>query len=215
MTIFYRKIDGLIDYKDFAKLLLNHHIETELLTGIGKAYGVELYFNKAYGQHRFEVNYTFSRTLRRVEASVAQEPVSGGEWYPSNYDKPHSLNVNYFFQIKSNSSLSVNFTYSTGRPTTAPVSSFSSNNVLTIPVYSLRNQYRIPDYHRLDVAYTVGPWGKNDRWRNSLTLSVYNLYFRKNAFSVFFRQKPFSSVTAYRVAVLGSIFPAVTYDFKF
>ena len=215
LTLFYRKIDQLIDYKDFAKLLLNHHIETELLTGIGKAYGVELYFNKAYGQHRFEFNYTFSRTLRQVEATAAQESVSGGDWYPSNYDKPHSLNLNYFFQIKPTGSLSVNFTYSTGRPTTAPVSSFSSSNVLTIPVYSGRNQFRIPDYHRLDVAYTVGPWGKKSRWRNSLTLSIYNLYFRKNAFSVFFRQSPFQSVTAYRVAVLGTMFPAVTYDFKF
>ena len=215
LTLFYRKIDQLIDYKDFAKLLLNQHIETELLTGIGKAYGVELYFNKAYGQHRFEVNYTYSRTLRRVGASATQEPVSGGDWYPSNYDKPHSLNLNYFFQIKSNSSFSVNFTYSTGRPTTAPVSTYSTGNVVTIPIYSQRNQFRIPDYHRLDVAYTVGPWGKKDRWRNSLTLSIYNLYFRKNAFSVFFRQNPFNSVKAYRVAVLGSMFPAVTYDFKF
>lgn len=214
-TVFYRDIDQLIDYKDFAKLLLNHHIETELLMGKGKAYGVELYFNKAYGQHRFEMNYTYSRTLRQVQESEAQEGVSNGDWYPSNYDKPHSLNLNYFWQIKTNSSFSANFTYSTGRPTTAPVSSFTSGNVLTIPIYSERNQFRIPDYHRLDVAYTVGPWGKKARWRNSLTLSIYNLYFRKNAFSVFFRQKPFQSVTAYRVAVLGSIFPAITYDFKF
>lgn len=215
LSIFYRKIEQLLEYKDFAKLLLNHHIETELLAGVGKAYGVELYFNKAYGQHHFEVNYTFSRSLRSIEATAEQENVNGGEWYPSNFDKPHSLNLNYFFQIKPNSSLSVNFTYSTGRPTTAPVSVYSTGNVLTIPVYSERNQFRIPDYHRLDLAYTYGPWGKKDRWRNSLTFSIYNLYFRKNAFSVFFRQNPFQSVTAYRVAVLGTMFPAVTYDFKF
>ncbi len=186
-----------------------------MFTGIGTAYGMELYFYKNYGQHKFELNYTYSRTLRQVETTAEQESVNAGKWYASNYDKPHNLNLNYFFQIKPRSTFSVNFTYSTGRPTTAPVSSFSSSNVLTIPVYSDRNQYRIPDYHRLDVAYTVGPWGKRDRWRNSLTLSIYNLYFRKNAFSVFFRQKPFSSVTAYRVAVLGSMFPAITYDFKF
>lgn len=215
LTVFYRKIYQLIDYKDFAELLLNDHIETELLTGRGKAYGVEVYFNKAYGQHRFEMNYTYSRTLRQVAATATQESVNDGEWYASNYDKPHSLNLNYFFQIKTNSSLSVNFTYSTGRPTTAPVSTYSTGNVLTIPVFSNRNQYRIPDYHRLDLAYSVGPWGKKSRWRNSLTFSIYNLYFRKNAFSVFFRQTPFNSVRAYRVAVLGTMFPAVTYDFKF
>lgn len=215
VTFFYRKINQLIDYKDFARLLLNDHIETELLTGRGKAYGVELYFNKAYGQHRFEGNYTFSRTLRKIEASDTQVSVNGGAWYPSNYDKPHSFNLNYFYQIKVHSSLSVNFTYSTGRPTTAPVSTFSNSNVLTIPIYSLRNQYRIPAYHRLDLAYSVGPWGKRERWKNSLTFSIYNLYFRKNAFSVFFRQSPFNSVKAYRVAVLGTMFPAITYDFKF
>lgn len=219
VTLFYRKIEQLIDYKDFAKLILNDHIETELLSGIGKAYGVEVYLNKAYGQHRFEMNYTFSRTLRKIEpiaaGSSAQVGVNKGDWYPSNYDKPHSLNLNYFFQISLKSSLSVNFTYSTGRPTTAPVSTYSTGNVLTIPVYSQRNQYRIPDYHRLDLSYSVGPWGKKSRWRNSLTFSIYNLYFRKNAFSVFFQQRPFQSVKAYRVAVLGTMFPAVTYDFKF
>ncbi len=215
LTVFYRKINQLIDYKDFAKLILNHHIETELISGIGKAYGVEVYFNKAYGPHRFEMNYTFSRTLRQIEASADQVGVNKGDWYPSNYDKPHSFNLNYFFQVSLKSSLSVNFTYSTGRPTTAPISTYSTGNVLTIPVYSQRNQFRIPDYHRLDLSYSVGPWGKKSRWRNSLTFSIYNLYFRKNAFSVFFQQRPFQSVKAYRVAVLGTMFPAVTYDFKF
>jgi hypothetical protein len=215
LTVFYRSIENLIDYKDFARLLLNRHLETELVTGRGKAYGVEFYLKKSLRQHQFELNYTYSRTLRQVERSAVQAPVNRGDWYPSNYDKPHNFNLNYFWQIKPKSSLSANFTYSTGRPTTAPVSSFSSGNVLTAPVYSERNQFRIPDYHRLDVAYSVGPWGKRERWRNSLTFSIYNLYFRKNAFSVFFRQNPFQSVTAYRVAVLGSMFPAVTYDFEF
>lgn len=215
LTVFYRNIENLIDYKDFARLLLNRHLETELVTGKGKAYGVEFYLKKSLQQHQFELNYTYSRTLRQVVRSEVQAPINRGDWYPSNYDKPHSFNLNYFWQIKPKSSLSANFTYSTGRPTTAPVSSFSSGNVLTAPVYSERNQFRIPDYHRLDVAYSVGPWGKKERWRNSLTFSIYNLYFRKNAFSVFFRQNPFQSVTAYRVAVLGSMFPAVTYDSEF
>jgi hypothetical protein len=215
LTVFYRRIENLIDYKDFARLLLNPHIETELAYGQGKAYGVEFYLKKNLQRHQFELNYTYSRTLRQVERTAGQAPVNRGDWYPSNYDKPHSFNLNYFWQIKPKSSLSVNFTYSTGRPTTAPVSSFSSGNVLTAPVYSERNQFRIPDYHRLDVAYSIGPWGKRAHWRNRLTLSIYNLYFRKNAFSVFFRQNPFQSVTAYRVAVLGSMFPAVTYDFEF
>lgn len=215
ITAFYRDIDRLIDYKDFSELLLNEHIETELVIGTGKAYGLELSFNKATGRNRFDVNYTYSRSLRRVEATDLQVSVNQGDWYSSNYDKPHILNFNYFLQVGPKSDLSVNFTYSTGRPTTAPISSYSNGNIRTIPIYSDRNQFRIPDFHRLDVAYTIGPWGKKANRENSVTFSIYNVYGRKNAFSVFFRQNPFQSVTANRVAVLGSAFPALTYNFKF
>jgi len=214
-TLFYRQIDQLIDYRDFARLLLNDNIERDLVFGEGKAYGLEFLFNKDYGRHRFEANYTYSRTLRRITNDDSQTTVNNGDWYASNYDKPHNLNMNYNFKVSPKRSFSVNFTYSTGRPTTAPISSYTSSNVLTIPIYSDRNQFRIPAYHRVDLSYTVGPWGKSKKWQNNITFSIYNLYFRKNAFSVFFEQKPFSSIKAYRVAVLGSMFPAVTYDFKF
>jgi len=215
VDFFYREIDNLIDYRDFARLLLNQNIERDLVSGNGRAYGAEFLFNKDYGRHRWEVNYTFSRTQRQIPVLPTQSTVNNGDWYSSNYDKPHNVNINYNFKIKPTRSFSVNFTYSTGRPTTAPISSYTTSNVLTVPVYSDRNQFRIPDYHRMDLAYTIGPWGKKAEWQNTLTFSVYNLYFRKNAFSVFFEQKPFASIKAYRVAVLGSIFPAVTYDFKF
>lgn len=215
MTAFYRDIDRLIDYKDFSELLLNEHIETELVIGTGRAYGLELSFNKTTGKNRFDVNYTYSRSMRKVNATDLQESVNRGNWYSSNYDKPHILNFNYFLQVGPKSDLSVNFTYSTGRPTTAPISSYSNGNIRTIPIYSERNQFRIPDFHRLDVAYTIGPWGKKENRENSVTISIYNVYGRKNAFSVFFRQNPFQSVTANRVAILGSAFPAITYNFKF
>ena len=213
---FYRDIDNLIEFKDFARLLLNPQIETELVYGDGRAYGLELFFKKTYGRHRFEVNYTYSRSQRRIPETPTQRRINRGEYYPANFDKPHVLNANYFLQINERNSFSANFTYSTGRPATAPVASFASDNILTIPVFSERNQFRIPAYHRADVAYTVGPWGKADkRLKSSLTFSIYNLYFRKNAFSVFFRQNPFSGVQTFRVAVLGTAFPAVTYNFTF
>ncbi|MEK7253936.1 MAG: TonB-dependent receptor, partial [Bacteroidota bacterium] len=215
LTVFYRRIHKLLEFKDFAQLLLNDHLETELLQGKGKAHGVEVYLQKKQGRSQFELNYTWSRTLRQVAATAEQEAVSFGNWYPSNFDKPHNLNFNYHFQARPKSALSINFTYSTGRPTTAPISIYGNQNLITIPVYSERNQFRIPDYHRLDFAWTIGPWGRRDRWQNSLTFSLYNVYFRKNAFSIFFRQQPGQGVEAYRVAVLGTVFPAVTYDFKF
>ncbi len=215
VELFYRDIQVLIDYRDFAELLLNDHIETELLTGIGKAYGIELYIHKNFGTHRLEASYTFSRSLRQVKATKDQEGVNAGEWYPSNYDKPHAFNLNWLWKMAEKVSLSTNFTFSTGRPTTAPVSSFSNSNVWAIPVYSDRNAFRIPAYHRLDMGMDIGPWGKKQGREHSLTLSIYNFYARKNAFSIFFRQQPAKPIKAYRLAVLGTIFPAITYNFKF
>lgn len=216
VDIFYRDIHRLIEYKDFANLLLNESVETELLVGKGRSYGVEFYFNKKQGKHQFEGNYTYSRTQRQVEANAEQEGINSGSWYPSNFDKPHILNANYFYQINPRNNISVNFTYSTGRPTTAPVSSYRNSNILNIPVYSDRNVFRIPDYHRLDFAYTTIFRSKRiKRWKSSWTFTVYNLYGRKNAYSVFFQQRPSQPVTAFRIAVLGSVFPAITYNFSF
>ena len=214
-ALFYRKIDNVIEYRDFATLLLNKNIETELLSGLGKAYGAELSISKNYGNHRFEGNYTFSRSLRRIPISDSQESINNGKWFSSNTDKPHVFNLNYNYKMGEKSNLSFNFTYSTGRPTTAPVSSYANSNIGNIPIYSNRNAFRIPDFHRLDVSYTIGPWGNGEYRENSLTLSIYNVYARKNAFSVFFRQEPFQRVKAFRIAVLGSAFPAITYNFKF
>ena len=215
MALFYRKINQLIEYKDFAELLLNEHIETELVHGIGQAYGMEITWNKNAGRHRIESNYTYSRSLRKVLSTNLQEAINDGKWYPSNFDKPHVLNLNYVYKTTPGSNLSLNFTYSTGRPTTAPVSSYINSNIYNIPIYSNRNEYRVPDFHRLDAAYTITPRKKKKNNENSYTFSVYNVYGRKNAYSVFFVQKPFQKVAAYRVAVLGTIFPAFTYNFKF
>lgn len=216
IDLFYRDIHRLIEYRDFANLLLNEQIETELLVGTGRSYGAEFYFNKKSGKHQFEGNYTYSRTQRQVIENAEQEGINAGSWYPSNFDKPHILNFNYYFQINPRNNISVNFTYSTGRPTTAPVSSFRNSNILNIPVYSDRNVFRIPDYHRLDFAYTTSFRSKRiKRWKSSWTFTVYNLYGRKNAYSVFFQQRPSQSVTAFRIAVLGTVFPAITYNFSF
>lgn len=215
-NVFYRDIKQLIEYKDFAELILNNHLETELLRGNGRTYGAEFYFNKRKGRHQIETNYTFSRALRKVEASETQVGINAGEWFPSNYDKPHNFNITYFFQTRKNNNFSVNFTYSTGRPITAPVSNYTNDNLLNIPVYSDRNKFRIPDYHRLDIAYTATFKQKKETDdKHAITLSVYNLYARKNAYSVFFRQSPFQAIQAFRLAVLGTMFPSITYNFQF
>lgn len=213
---FYRQQPDIIEYKDFADLLLNENIERELVSGEGQAYGVELNYKQELERSNLEFNYTYSRSLRRVVETPEQNAINNGDWYSSNFDRPHSLNLRYSKKVARLSELSINFTYSTGRPLTVPISNFTVDNIRNIPIYSDRNEFRIPDYHRLDISYTIGPFGKNlDKWESSLIFSVFNLYGRDNAYSVFFRQKPSGSVQAFRIATLGSAFPSVTYNFKF
>ena len=212
---FYRDQNGIVEYRDFPDLILNDFLERELVKGVGRAYGAELNVSKT-GDTKIDFNYTYSRSERKVEATNTQRAVNGGDWFSSNYDKPHVLNFNLSRKVKERANLSINFTYSTGRPLTAPISNFTVDNVRNIPIFSERNKFRIPDYHRLDIAYTVGPFlNKTEKVESSITISVYNVYSRKNAYSVFFRQRPFQRLNTFRVATLGSIFPAITYNFKF
>jgi len=172
---FYRQLEGILDYKDFAELLLNRNVETELVVGDGQTYGLELNFKKQFGTFRWDANYTYSSSQLQVAPSTTQVGVNRGEWYSANYDIPHVVNLSMVKQFKK-SNISVNFTYRSGRPTTAPISSYTNENVLNIPIYSDRNQFRVPNFHRLDVAYTIGPFGKPEkRLEHSITLSVYNL----------------------------------------
>ncbi len=214
LEVFYRDQKTIVEYRDFADLLLNEFLERDVVEGIGRSYGIEANFKKTSGRFNYQLNYTYSRSERRVLETAVQRNINQGEWYPSNFDKPHSFNLTVSQKTGPKTNLSVNFTYSTGRPITAPVSNFGIDNVLNVPIFSERNQFRIPDYHRLDIAYTIGPFGKKNG-SNNLTFSIYNLYSRRNAYSVFFRQKPFQSLSVLRIATLGSIFPSVTYNFNF
>ena len=213
---FYRRQPEIIEYKDFADLLLNDFIEQELVTGEGQAFGVELNYTKDTERTNWQVNYTYSRSLRRVLETPEQAAINEGDWFPSNFDRPPSLNFRMSQRVGKISELSVNFTYSTGRPLTVPVSNFRVDNIRNIPIFSDRNEFRIPDYHRLDVSYTIGPFGNSQkRLESTLIFSVFNLYGRDNAFSVFFRQQPSASIEAFRIATLGAAFPSITYNFSF
>ena len=180
-SLYYRDINVLFDYVDFAELDVNEHLETELLKGIGRAYGFELSLNKKAGNLHGFLNYTLSRTARLVNG------INDGDWFPGNFDKPHDLSMVLNFQANQRHTFTLSFNYATGRPTTAPVSSYTEANGLVVPVYSDRNQLRGPDFHRLDLAYTIGQgYKKNKKFKTSWTISIYNLYGRRNAFSIFF-----------------------------
>ena len=207
--VFYRSIDQLYDYKDFAQLTVNDHLETELRNGIGRAYGLELSVKKKEGAVNGWISYTYSRSERQVEG------INKSDWYPSNFDIPHDLSLVVNYQPNQRNTLTFNFNFSKGRPATFPLGNYETLRGSIIPIYSERNQIRIPDYHRLDVAYTLGKgYNKTKKIKTSWTISVYNVYGRRNAFSVFFTQGPFQGVQANKLSILGSAFPSVTLNIE-
>lgn len=214
VEFYYRDLQQIVEYRDFADLLANEHLETELLSGKGRSYGAEISIKKKKGRWNGWLSYTYARSERLVASDQPENAISNGKWFPSNFDKPHDLSLVANIDINRRHSFSFNFSYSTGRPTTGPIGSYNSGNIKEIPIYSSRNELRIPDYHRLDVAYTLSPSRRKDKkWKSSWTLSVYNIYSRKNAYAVFYTQ-PSQEITANRLSILGSIFPSLTYNFE-
>jgi len=185
--------------------LVNENVETELLTGIGRAYGLELSIRKAVGRWNGWLGYTLSRSERQVLGPTPEETINNGDWFPANFDQLHNLSLVWSYQISKRSNFSFNFVWSSGRPITAPVGKFGVENVQNIANYSERNQFRIPDYHRLDLSYTLDTNHKKDKkWEGSWTISLYNVYGRRNPFTVFFSQRSFQAPKANRLAILGS-----------
>jgi len=207
---YFRYIDQLTDFKDFAELTANPNIETELLYGIGRAYGLELSLKKTRGKINGWVSYTYSRSEQRVDG------INAGEWYPAYFDQPHQLSVVTTWEPTGRISLVFNFNYNTGRPITAPVGRNTVAGKYPVLEFSDRNQVRIPDYHRLDVAFTVdGSYRKNKRFKTSWTFAIYNIYGQRNPYSVFFRPNGNQVPTTTRLAVLGSPLPSLTLNLFF
>lgn len=215
VEVFYKDIENLIDYKDGATLLLNNNLESDLLSGKGYAYGLELYLEKKTGDLTGWISYTYSRSRRRIIGSFPEEIINRGEWYPANYDKPHILSFVGNYKLSKRSRLSAIFTYSTGRPVSYPSAKFNYFNGENIAYYDQRNAFRVPAYHRLDLSLTIDLNHQKKWLAGDLVFSVYNAYGRKNAFSVFFDDVPGSPPQAFRLSVMGVPFPSVSYQFEF
>ncbi|MDW7691822.1 TonB-dependent receptor [Flammeovirgaceae bacterium SG7u.111] len=212
---YYKTIENVVDFKNGAELVLNESIETVLLQGQGRAYGVELMLKRKQGRLNGWVGYTYSRSERKLAGDFSDEVINNGDYYPSNFDKPHDLTIVANYELKKKITLSCNFTYSTGRPTTAPNARYLIEDI-TVANYSNRNEYRIPDYHRLDVSLTFdGNHKKNKVWKGSWVFGVYNVYGRENPYSVFFQNKQGAPPRAYQLSIIGSALPSVTYNFTF
>ncbi len=214
IEVYYKQLRNFLDFKSGATIILNKAIETAVISTRGKAYGVELLLKKTAGKLNGWFSYTYSRILLQMDDPIAGELINSGNYYPANYDKPHSVNLisNYRFTHRFSASFSI--IYSTGRPVTLPIALFNQGGSQRV-LYSDRNQYRIPDYLRTDFSINIdGNHKVNQLTHNSWSLGVYNLLGRQNAYSVYFVQEN-GQIKGYQLSVFGTLIPFITYNFKF
>ena len=211
---FYKLSQNVLDFKTGADLLLNENVETEILQGDGRSYGVEFLIRKNNGKLNGWLGYTYSRSFLRLDSEFEEERVNNGEYFPSNFDKPHDLSLVTNYKFTNRFSLSANFVYQTGRPVTIPVGTISFNNA-EYAVYSDRNSFRIPDFYRLDLAFNIEGNHKLEKAGHSFwSISIYNALGRNNPYSVFYVTDS-GEVKAYKSSIFAIPVPSITYNLKF
>ena len=214
--VYYKHINDYLNYRSSAVLLMNHHIETDVISTKGKAYGVELQAKKPVGKLNGWVSYTFSRSLLRQDDKRVAMPLNNGEWYPAEYDRPHEVKAVLNYKFTERYSFSSNFNYATGRPTTLPAGKYyDSRNRRYMPYYSERNKYRIPDYMRLDLAFNIEPTHKLTNFLHaSFSIGVYNALARKNAYNIYYVTEG-NKIQGYKLSVFGTAIPYVSLNIRF
>ena len=214
--VYYKHINDYLNYRSSAVLLMNPHLETDVISTKGKAYGVELQAKKPLGKINGWVSYTFSRSLLRQDDKGVAMPLNNGEWYPAEYDRPHEVKAVLNYKFTERYSFSSNFNYATGRPTTVPAGKYyDPYNRKYMPYYTDRNTYRIPDYMRLDLAFNIEPTHKLTSFlHSSFSLGVYNVLARKNAYSIYYVTEG-GRVKGYKLSVFGTAIPYVSLNIRF
>ena len=214
--VYYKHISDYLNYRSSAVLLMNHHLETDVISTKGQAYGIELQAKKPTGKLNGWVSYTYSRSLLRQDDKRVAVPLNKGEWYPSEYDRPHDVKAVLNLKFTERYSLSSNFNYATGRPTTLPAGKYyDSYNKKYMPYYTDRNTYRIPDYMRLDLAFNIEPTHKLTTFlHTSFSVGVYNALARKNAYNVYYVTEG-EEIKGYKLSVFGTAIPYVSLNIRF
>ena len=214
--VYYKHIGDYLNYRSSAVLLMNHHLETDVISTKGRAYGVELQVKKPAGTLNGWVSYTYSRSQLRQDDERVAVPLNNGEWYPSEYDRPHEVKAVLNLKFTERYSFSSNFNYATGRPTTLPAGKYyDSYNQKYMPYYTDRNTYRIPDYMRLDLAFNIEPTHKLTSFlHTSFSIGVYNALARKNAYNVYYVTEG-EEIKGYKLSVFGTAIPYVSLNIRF
>lgn len=206
--IYYKLLQHQIDYKNGADLNANENVESQLLYGNGRAYGIELFFKKRYGRLNGWIGYTLSRIENKIDG------INNNRYFPAKQDRTHDVSVVGIYEASKKWTLSATWVYNTGNAATFPAGKYEVNGQV-INYYTERNGYRFPPYHRLDLGATLQR-RKTARFESSWSFSVYNAYARENAYTIEFRKSTTdpTKTEAVRTA-LFKIIPAVTYNFKF
>lgn len=211
---YYKRIKNYLDFKSGAVLVLNSHIETDVMRTTGKAYGAEFQIKKLTGKLNGWISYTYSRVLIKANRAETGEFINQGRFYPANYDKPHDLTLVGNYRVSHRFSLSLNSTYSTGRPITLPIGRFYyADGMRTL--YGDRNAHRIPDYFRMDLAMNIeGNHKIYQKTHNSWTIGVYNLTGRKNPYSVYYVSEK-GIINGYKLSIFGAVIPYINFNIRF
>ncbi|MFM7023941.1 MAG: TonB-dependent receptor [Flavobacteriales bacterium] len=211
--VYYKWMQNQLDYIKNASLLLNDKYEGDLLPGLGRSYGLELYAKKSEGRFTGWASYTFSRSEKKVES------INQSKWYPTRFDKTHNLSLILSYSITPRIEASANFVYSTGVPSTFPNSRYVVQGyIIPNTENDARNNFRVTPYHRLDLSVTIKPKEKENRkFYGEFVISVYNVYARQNAFTIYFQTDPndATKTQAVRYTIIGRAIPALSYNFNF
>lgn len=207
--VYYKWLQNQIDYKDGAQLLVNQGVESQLVYGSGRAYGIEFFLKKKYGRFNGWIGYTLSRTEDKFAA------INNGNYFPATQDRTHDLSIVGIYKLSDRWSLSSDFVYATGNAVTFPTGKYNVGGLTTFS-YSERNGYRMPSTNRLDIGATLE--GKpHKKFHSSWTFGVYNVYAHRNPYTITFQDsKTIQNTTeAVETSIFGTMIPSVTWNFKF
>jgi hypothetical protein len=221
VELYYKNMSNIPEPRNNAQIMLNPTLETEIISTKGYSYGAELYVRKPAGKYNGWVSYTYSQSRRRTYTPFINEQINSNNYFPAYFDKPHNLVINASVQLKRRWRAGSTFSYSTGRPVTLPELGFFHDGGMLI-YFSDRNKYRLPDYHRLDLSISFdGSLRIHHRWRSSWTLSLVNVYGRKNVYSTFYertdrsRHTNYQEFSLYKMYIIARPLPTLTYNFTF
>lgn len=206
--VYYKNMQNQVDYKDGANTTANDKVEGELLFGKGRAYGIELFLKKKYGRFNGWISYTLSRTEKQIDG------INNNEWYAARQDRTHDVSIVGIFDITEKLSISATWVFYTGSAVTFPSGKYYIDGQIQW-LYTERNGYRMPNYHRMDIGLTYYN-KKTAKYESSWNFGIYNVYARENAYTITFRQSETDPTKTEAVqTALFKMVPSITYNFKF